>query len=142
MQLERIIAGGQLVSYRFMQDNVAASQTNVQMVVAEVASAAGNAIDGITMPFPGEIIAVTADLSAAATAGTLTAGATIAGTEKTDPTLSITTEVTKSDKAPRGTSRFVAGDVLGAEITSDGSWDGTSSDLLVTVYVLLYLEGI
>lgn len=142
MQIDRVIAKGQLVPLRFMQDAVAASQTDVQLPVAEVNAGAGNAINGITMPFDGEIVAVTADLSAAATAGTLTVGPTVGGTEKTDPTLSITTQTTRRDTALRGTARFSAGDLIGAEITTDGSWDGTSADLLVVVYVLLYLEGI
>lgn len=142
MQIERIVSRGQLCSFRFMQDNVAASQTDVQLAVAEVASAAGNVVDGVTMPFAGEIVAITADVSTAAGAGTLTVGATIGGTEKADPTLSITTQATRRDTCPRGTATFNAGDVLGAEITTDGSWDATTSDLVVTVFVLLYVEGI
>lgn len=140
MQIERIIAQGQLVPYVFGQDAVAASQTNVQIPVA--IGEGSQAVTGYTMPFAGEIVAVAADLSAAATAGTLTVGATIAGTEGTDPTLSISTETTKKDTAVRGTARFNAGDVLGAEITSSGTWDAITADLAVTVYVLLYVDGI
>lgn len=143
-QIERIIAKGQLVPYTFQQADVAASQTDVQLSVTAVDNAADDQLQvvGYTLPFDGEIVAITADLSAAATAGTLTVGATIGGTEKADPTLSITTETTKSDKATRGTTVFSAGDILGAEITTDGSWDGTSADLAVTVYVLLHIEGV
>jgi len=142
MQIDRTIAKGQLVSLVFMQDAVAASQTDVQLPIAEVNAAAGNAVDGYVMPFAGEIVAVTARLSAAATAGTLTVGPTVNGTEKTDPTLSITTAQSATDTAARGTATFVAGDLIGAEITSGGTWDGTTADLGVTVYVLLYLDGI
>lgn len=142
MQIDRTIAKGQLVPLVFMQDALAASQTDVQLLIAEVASAASNAIDGYVMPFAGEIVAVTARLSAAATAGTLTVGPTVNGTEKTDPTLSITTAVSASDTAVRGTSTFVAGDLIGAEITTGGTWDGTTTDLGVVVWVLLYLDGI
>ena len=35
-----------------------------------------------------------------------------------------------------------AGDRIGAEITTGGTWDGTTADLVVTVWVLLYLDGI
>lgn len=140
MQIERIIAQGQLVPYVFGQDALAASQTNVQLPVA--VGEASQAVTGYTMPFGGEIVAIAADLSAAGSAGSLTIGATIAGTEGADPTLSITTETTKKDTAVRGTARFNAGDVLGAEITTDGSWNGTTADLAVTVYVLLYVDGI
>lgn len=142
MQIEKITSKGQLVPILFMQDNVAASQSNVQLTVSEVASAAGNAVDGVTMPFAGEIIAISADLSAAGSAGSLTVGATVAGTEGSDPTLSITTETSKSDTCPRGTAQFAAGAVIGAEITTDGSWNGTTADLVVTVWVLLNLDGI
>lgn len=141
-QIERIIAKGQLVPLTFFQDAVAASQTDVQLLVNEVASAASNAVDGFVMPFEGEIIAVTARLSAAATAGTLTIGPTVGGTEKTDPTLSITTSQSGRDTAPRGAAVIAAGDLIGAEITTDGTWDATTADLAVVVWVLLYLEGI
>lgn len=143
-QIERVTAKGQLVAYTFHQADLAASQTDVQLSVCAVDNAADDqlAVVGYTLPFEGEIVAITADLSAAGSAGTLTVGATIGGTEKTDPTLSITTETTKSDKALRGTTVFNAGDILGAEITTDGSWNGTTADLTVTVYVLLHIEGV
>lgn len=142
MQINKVLSQYQLVPLVFMQDNVAANQTNVQLVVAEVASAAGLANEGYTMPFAGEIIAISAQVSAAAANGTLTVGPTIAGTEKTDPTLSITTRTEKSDTCVRGTNPFAKDAVIGAEITTDGTWDGTSSDLLVVVWALLKVEGI
>lgn len=142
MQIERIIAKGQLVKLVFMQDNVAASQTDVQLPISEVASGAQNVIAGYAMPFPGEIIAQSYILSAAGTAGVFTIGPTIAGTEKTALTQTVGVTTTAVKKARRGTIPFAAGDEIGAEITTDGSWDGTSSDLVVTVWVLLYLEGI
>ena len=140
MQIERIAAKGQLVAYVFGQDALAASQSNVQLPAA--VGEASQAVTGYTMPFAGEIVAITADLSSAGSAGSLTVGATIGGTEGADPTLSITTETTKSDVAQRGTAKFVAGDVLGAEITTAGSWNGTTADLAVVVYVLLEMAGI
>jgi len=142
MQVNNAIAKGQLVPLVFMQDNVAASQTNVQLLVAEVASAANNACDGYCMPFAGEIVGISAHLTAAATAGTLTVGPTIAGVEASDPTLSITTQTDKSDTCKRGTNVFAKDAVIGAEITSGGTWDGTSSDLVVIVWVLLNISGI
>lgn len=141
-QIERITARGQLIELTFMQDAVAASQSDVQLLIAEVASAASNAVDGYVMPFAGEIVAITARLSAAATAGTLTVGPTVNGTEKSDPTLSITTSQSAYDTAPRGSAQFAAGDLIGAEITSGGTWDGTTADLGVSVFVLLYIDGI
>lgn len=142
MQIERIIAKGQLVQLTFMQDAVAASQTNVQLPIAEVTSAAANAVDSYVMPFAGEVIAISAVTTAAATAGTLTVGPTKDGTEFADPTLSITTAQEAWDTCPRGTALFAAGDQIGCEITSSGTWDGTTADLAVSVWVLLYLDGI
>lgn len=142
MQVDRTIAKGQYVEYAFMQDNVAASQTDVQLPIAEVASAAGNAIDGCIAAFAGEIVAISWKLTAAGSAGTLSIGPTLGGTEKTALTQSVTTAAAGRAVVPRGSITFNAGDEIGAEITTDGSWNGTSSDLAVRVGVLLYLEGI
>lgn len=142
MQIDRTIAKGQLVQLTFMQDAVAASQTDVQLPIAEVNAGAANAIDGYVMPFAGEIVALTAITSAAATAGTLTVGPTVAGTEKTALTVTFTTQTSRSATCIRDTVRFNAGDAIGAEITSGGTWDGTTADLGVSVWVLLYLDGI
>ena len=131
-----------MVALSFMQDNVAASQTDVQLLVAEVASAANNACDGITVPWAGTIVAVSFQLSAAGSAGTMTIGATVNGTEAADPTLSVTTAATGYDTASRGAATFAAGDRIGAEITTDGSWNGTSSDLVVTVWCLVEVSGV
>ncbi len=141
-QIERIISRGQLLELTFMQDAVAASQSDVQLLVAEVTSAANNAVDGYVMPWAGEIVAISARLSAAATAGSLTVGPTIGGTEKTDPTLSITTAQSAYDTAPRGTTQFAAGDLIGAEITTAAGWDATTADLAVSVFVIVYIDGI
>jgi hypothetical protein len=136
-QIERIIAKGQLVPLVFNQDAVAATQTDVQLATVDGAGAVG-----ITMPFDGEIVAITADLSAAASAGSLTCGPTIGGTEKTDLTVTFATETAKRAKVNRGKVPFVAGDVVGAEITASGTWNATTADLSVTIWVLLSLEGI
>jgi len=141
-QIERIISRGQLVPLTFMQDALAASQTDVQLLVAEVASAASNAVDGWVAPFAGEVVAISARLSAAGSAGSVTVGATVDGTEKTDPTLSITTAQVAYDTAPRGSAQFAAGSLIGAEITTSSDWNGTTADLAVVVWVLLYVDGI
>lgn len=142
MQIERVIAKGQLVRCQFMQDNVAASQTDVQLNIAEVASAATNVIDGVVMTWPGEIVGIAWKLSAAGTAGVFTIGPTIGGTEKTALTQTVGTAASGYAKVARGTIPVAAGDAIGAEITTDGSWDGTSSDLAVWVDVLQYIDGI
>lgn len=143
MQIDRSTSKGQLRPVGpFVQDNVAASQTDVQLNRGEVASAATLAVAGAIMPFAGEIIAISWILSAAGTAGVFTIGPTIAGTEKTALTQTVGTAASGTAKVARGSIPFVAGAELGVEITTDGSWDGTSSDLVVDLDVLVYLDGI
>lgn len=131
---------GQVIAYVFGQDALAASQTNVQLPTAISEGSQANA--GYTMPFKGDVIAVAVQLSAAGSAGTLTVGATMGGTEDADTTMTITTEVNKSLRVARGKAPIAAGAELGCEITTDGSWNGTSADLVAVVYVLHYLEGV
>jgi len=142
MQIDRTISKGQLIGMTFMQDNVAASQTDVQLTISEVASAAGNAVDGLIAPFAGEIIAISWALTAAGTTGTFTIGPTVGGTEKTALTQTVGTAASGRGTVVRGTVPFAAGDAIGAEITTGGTWDGTSSDLAVTVWCLMYLDGV
>lgn len=142
-QIERITSKGQLVTLQFMQDDVAASQTDVQLGIVQEDDAASNqSIAGVIVPFAGEIVGISWKLSAAGTAGTLSIGPTVGGTEKTTLTQSITTAASGHGTCVRGSIPVAAGDEIGAEITTDGSWDGTSSDLAVWVHVLQYLEGI
>lgn len=137
MQIELGMSKGQLVALNFGQANVAASQSNVQLAVADASAG-----EGYTMPFNGQILAVTYALSAAATAGSLTVGPTINGTEKTDPKITVTTGTGGYDWAPRDTAFFVAGDKLGAEITTTAAWDATTADLTVTIWVVVDVEGV
>ena len=142
MQIDRTIAKGQLVQLTFMQDAVAASQTDVQLPIAEVNAGAGNQIAGYIAPFAGEIVGISWLLTAAGTTGTFTIGPTVGGTEKTALTQTVGTAASGRGTAVRGTVAFNAGDEIGAEITTGGTWDGTSADLGVSVWVLLYLDGI
>jgi len=138
MQIDNKISKGQVVPIVFVQDAVAASQTNVQLTAQD----AGVAVDGFSMPFAGEVIGMAVDLSAAASAGSLTAGVSVGGTEVAATTQTLTTAAAKTAKFQRGKVPFAAGDKLGVEITTDGTWDGTTADLVVILYVLLHLEGI
>ena len=131
-----------LLALSFSQDAVAASQTDVQLNINEVASGATLAVDGYTMPWAGTIVGVSYLLSAAATAGQMTIGATINGTEAADPTLTVTTGTNGYDLASRGAATFSAGDRIGAEITTNSGWDATSSDLGVVVWVLVEVSGV
>lgn len=142
MQIDRTIAKGQLVQLPFVQDAVAATQTDVQLAIAEVTSGAALGIAGVIAPFAGEIIGLSWLLTAAGTAGAFTIGPTVAGTEKTALTQTVGTAANGRLTVPRGTITFTAGAELGAEITTDGSWDGTTADLAVWLWVLLYLDGV
>lgn len=141
MQVERIIAKGQIVPLQFSEDAVAASQTNAQMAAIAV-DTVSSLVLSYAMPWAGEVVGISAAIDTAATAGQLDIGATIGGTEDTDSTISITTETEKYKSIPRGKVPFSAGDVIGAELTTNAGWNGTASDLIVQVWVLLYVEGI
>jgi GH18 family chitinase len=141
-QFEQIAARGQIVPFLFCQDAVAASQTDAQLNIVEVASAAALAVDGITMPWAGRVVGLSVDLSAAATAGQLTVGVTIGGTEQAATTQTITTAQAARAVFSQNAVPFVAGDKLGVEITTNAGWDATTADLAVFVYVLLDCQGV
>ena len=136
----RITARHAYQEYVFGQDAVAAAQTDVQLPA--VGPEEGGTVDGYAMAFDFEIVSVTAALSAAGSAGTLSVGATIDGTEDADTTLAITTGTNHSKKVQRGAAVGTAGQRLGCELTTDGSWNGTTADIVVCIGVLLKLDGI
>lgn len=145
MQIEAITSRGQLVQLTFMQDAVAISQTNIALTVSEVASAAGNAADGYTMPFSFEVIGVSARVATAdaRTAGTLTVEPLINGVA-TGLTTALNATNTEGSAAiqPRGSDRGLAGGKVGCRLTTDAGWLPITADVVVQVWVLLYIEGI
>lgn len=140
MTIIRQTSKGQLVGITFGQHAVAASQTDVQLPIAIGEKDA--AVDGIVAPWGGQIVAVAASTSAAATAGTLTVGATVNGTEDADTTLTITTQTNHYNVVPRGKAKFKAGDRIGCEITTSGTWDATTEHLAAIVYVIYDITGL
>lgn len=138
--ITRSTSRGQLVPLLLAQDAVAASQTDVQLVVPGETTTP--LIDGYPMIFPGDVVGVSYKLNAAGTTGAFTIGATINGTENTTTTQTVGITTTGYVRVPRGTIPFVAGDYIGAEITTAAGWDGTTSDLAVIVWVILYMDGI
>ena len=132
------IAKGQLVQFNFVQDAVAASQTDVQLALNEAQSL----VVGASVPFTGAIVAISYDIQVAGTAGVFTIGATIGGTENATTTQTVGTTTQGYAAFGRDAVPLVAGDIVGVEITTDGSWDGTTADLAVVVWVLQYVEGI
>lgn len=139
--INRGISKGQLVPFVFGQDAVAASQTNVELP-AVGPEEGGTIVTGYNVPWPGEIVGVSFTLTAAASAGTLTIGGTIDGTEDADTTMTVTTAADDYKRVPRGKAPFAAGQNIGAEITTDGSWNATTADLAVIIWALVYLDGI
>ena len=139
-QIDRTIAKGQLVALSFNQVDVAASQTDAQLLVSEATGSPVNT--EYIMPWAGEVIGISYALSAAGSAGVFTVGPTINGTEVASLTQTVGTTTEGRAVVARGTAAVAAGDNIGAEITTDGSWNGTTADLLVTVWVLQYLSGI
>lgn len=138
--MERITAMGQLVCLVFEEVDVAADQTDAQMKVTDATASPAN--DGYLMPFGGVIVAISCLLTAAASAGSLTVGPTVDDTEKGDLRQTITTQTEKYGVTSRELIQFAAGDVIGAEITTDASWNGTGSDLSVLVWAIVFAEGI
>ena len=140
-QFEQIASRGQIVPLLFAQDAVAASQTDVQLKILEVDSAAALNIEGISMPWAGSIVGLSANLSAAATAGQLTVGVTLDGTEAAATTQTITTAAEATAVFSQNAVRFAAGAKVGVEITTNAGWDATTADLAVIVYILLDCQG-
>jgi hypothetical protein len=136
-QFEQIAARGQIVPLLFCQDAVAASQTDVQLLLMEVTGGMGLAVDGLSMPWAGSVVGIGINLSAAATAGQLTVGVTLDGTEQAASTQTITTAQAATAVIPQESIRFAAGAKVGVEITTNAGWDATTADLAVIVYVLL-----
>ncbi len=85
MQIDNVLAKYQLIALTFGQDEVAANQTDVALFVNETAGPLALENVGYTMPFGGEIVGVSVNLSAAATGGTLTVKPTINTSACADP---------------------------------------------------------
>ena len=130
---------GLLVAYTFGVAILQDSQTNAQMVAADPS---GN--DGYCSPFPGEVVGIGWNLSAAFSAGAFTVGASFNGTEDADTTTSVTMATVTSGYAriPRGKATFAANTVIGCEYTTDANVEANTVDVTVTIYCLLYLEGV
>lgn len=137
--IERIISKGQLVPITFTKTAVAASSSAVAMNVMDT-----NAdVVEYVMPFDFEVVAVTTSLTTARSAGTLTADVTI-DTNATGFQNVISTNVARSrNTSRRGVKVGAAGSRVGVKLTTDANFAPvTTNDVLVTVWVLVHLEGI
>lgn len=141
-EINRVIPALHLAVLTFADNAVAASQAGVDLPRVETsATTSSTDVKFYEMPFAGTIVALSATLSAAATAGTLALVPTVNGTAVADPALAITTQTALTDTAPRGSIAFAAGDALGVEITTNGAWDGTTADLFADLYVVFDLTN-
>lgn len=141
MQLERIVAAGQLVPITFTQDAVADAQSAVAMNLVEVAGAALTVTE-VQMPWPVDLVGISLVSDSARTAGTLTVDATINGTVTgLQAVLDATNTTRHYARQPRGSDRGVAGDRIGVKLTT-ASWTPVTADVVAVVWVLAYLEGV
>jgi hypothetical protein len=136
MQITREFSKYQIIPVTFGQANVAASQTDVQLKDVT------GGVEGVTMAFPGIIVGLTIDLSAASTGGQLTVGVTINGTEVAATTQTITTATAARAIFDRDAVKFAAGDKLGVEITTNAGWTPETAELAATVLAALAVSGI
>ena len=126
------VRSNQVILGPFGDDGVAASQSNAQLTLLPLTN------DGVVMPKAGYVVGIAWTLTAAATAGSLTIGVSIDGTENTDTTQTVSTaqEGYASWRSGDVAPRFAAGEQIGVEITTDASWDATTADLAVWVFVV------
>jgi hypothetical protein len=125
----------------WVQAQVAASQTAVAMPIE--ASRATNGASLVTervMPWAGSVVGMSARVSTAAGAGTCKVEVTVNGTAQTYGLLTIDAAQNARLTIDADRCRFVAGDRLGVKITTNGAWNGITSDLAATLFVLF--EGV
>lgn len=143
-QITNEIAKGQLVRYTFTQDAVAASQAAVAMNAIETGATSSTLdVTEIVVPFNFDVVAIAVSASAACTAGTCTADATINGTVTALQGVLDTTNTTRdTTKQPRETDRGTAGQRIGVKLTTSADWAPITADIVVDVYAIVDLEGV
>lgn len=115
----------------FFQDNVAASQSDVALLVA-----GSGTVSEVTMPFAGSVTGISIASNEARTADTLTVDATINGTASgLQATLDGDNTTYHYTTQAKDVDTFSAGDRLGVDITTGGSWAPVTADIIVVVYV-------
>lgn len=127
----------------FSQANVAASQSAVAMKLLGTGATNGTN-DATAYPawFAGRICGIQIINSADKGAGTLTVCPTIGGTAITAPTTLVNAAIAAAATPANlrveysNGKEFAAGDLLGCKITTDGSWDATTIDIVVRVFVI------
>lgn len=133
-----------LHAFRFGIAQLGASQNAVALKLTVNAATGGSMnITGEVAPANGWIVGVSIVLTANKTAGVLTVAPTINGTALASGTgLSAVAVANAALKANTqintrvAGTRFSAGDLIGAKITTDANYLPTTNDCIVTVYVV------
>lgn len=114
----------------FMQDDVAASQSAVALLIA------GATPVEIGVPWTGSIVGISVLSDAARSAGTLTVDATVNGsTTGLQAVLDVDNTTIHYASQAKDVDTFVAGDAIGVKITTDAGWLPTSANIVVLVYI-------
>jgi len=123
------------LNYQFYDPNVADSQNYATLGLDPSESVGGTEFTGVVMPWAGSIVGISAKLSGACTGGTLTAVAVHNGTTKClSVTLESTTNTTTNYAvAALDTYTFAAGDYIGVQLLTTGTFAPTTADLVVDV---------
>lgn len=122
---------GRSVLAGWFQDNVAASQSAVALVIA-------NARTEIPMPAPGSVVGVVVYSNAARTAGTLIVDVTVDGVVVgTRAALDAVNTQTAAGTQTPGADPYAAGQRIGVKVTTDAGWLPTTADIDVAVIVAL-----
>ncbi len=130
---EQIAVMYPLMTRSFARAQIAASLAASPLNAIETRAASGTLnVQGMVTPFAGSIVALTASLSGAASAGSLTLDVTVNGVVSGFQAI-LTTAATGYTVREYGTVRFNAGDTIGVKITTNAAWNGTTSDLLALV---------
>ena len=116
----------------WVQDNVAASQTNVALnLYGDTTRTARLAVRG------GSVTGIVVRSNAARSAGTLTVEVTVAGAGTgLTAVLDGSNTTAKATTQDVGTDTFTAGQEIGVRVTTDGSWAPTTADISVDVEVV------
>lgn len=120
------------IAYTFFQDNVAASQSGVQI------NAVGNGTEYV-MPHDGDIVAISVISTTTNTTGSLSVKPSVNGIAKTlTAALDTTYNQTQNTQIGAWNDDSIGGRNrrLGVEVTTDGSWAHVTATITVTVWVV------
>lgn len=136
-QMERIIAKGQLVPLVFYQNSASSSQTDVALGII------GSAATAYTLPWEFEVVGATVESGATVSDGSGSLAVLIDGNAGLTLTLDKVNN-TDRDSAVAERGRYVGarGSAVSVEITTDSDFDNSSGEIVVTVFVLVHLEGV